>query len=183
MNLKRIKRAIISVSDKSNLKLILPTLKKFKIEIISSGGTFKKIRNMKYKCIEISDYTGFSEMLDGRVKTLHPKIHAGILSIRKNLTHKKDLNKLNIPNIDLVIVDLYPFEKMLKKKSKKLIEYIDIGGPTLIRAAAKNYNDATVICNVNDYLQLKKELKINKVNLISKPRLKQIMNKKRSPCP
>ena len=162
MNLKRIKRAIISVSDKSNLKLILPTLKKFKIEIISSGGTFKKIRNMKYKCIEISDYTEFSEMLDGRVKTLHPKIHAGILNIRKNLTHKKDLNKLNIPNIDLVIVDLYPFEKMLKKKSKKLIEYIDIGGPTLIRAAAKNCNDVTVICNVNDYLQLKKELKINK---------------------
>ena len=118
MNLKRIKRAIISVSDKSNLKIILPILKKFKIEIISSGGTFKKIKSMKYNCIEISNYTGFSEILDGRVKTLHQKIHAGILSIRKNSTHRKDLKKQNIPDIDLVIVDLYPFEKQLEKKSK-----------------------------------------------------------------
>ena len=95
MNLKRIKRAIISVSDKSNLKIILPTLKKLKIEIISSGGTFKKIKSMKYNCVEVSNYTGFSEMLDGRVKTLHPKIHAGILNIRKNSTHRRDLkNKI-----------------------------------------------------------------------------------------
>ena len=109
MNLKKIKRAIISVSDKSNLKIILPILKKFKIEIISSGGTFKKIKSMKYDCIELSNYTGFSEMLDGRVKTLHPKIHAGILNVRKNSAHRKDLKKQNIANIDLVIVDLYPF--------------------------------------------------------------------------
>jgi len=162
MNLKRIKRAIISVSDKSNLKIILPILKKFKIEIISSGGTYKKIKSMKYNCIEVSNYTGFSEMLDGRVKTLHPKIHAGILNIRKNSTHRRDLKKQNIPDIDLVIVDLYPFEKQLEEKSKKLIEYIDIGGPTLIRAAAKNFNDVTVISNIDDYFQLVKELKINK---------------------
>ncbi|SVB11109.1 uncharacterized protein METZ01_LOCUS163963 [marine metagenome] len=162
MNLKRIKRAIISVSDKSNLKIILPTLKKFKIEIISSGGTFKKIKSMKYNCVEVSNYTGFSEMLNGRVKTLHPKIHAGILNIRKNSTHRKDLKKQNIPDIDLVIVDLYPFEKQLEEKSKKLIEYIDIGGPTLIRAAAKNFNDVAVISNINDYFHLVKELKINK---------------------
>ena len=164
MNLKRIKRAIISVSDKSNLKLILPTLKKFNIEVISSGGTFKEIRRMKYNCIEISSYTGFSEMLDGRVKTLHPKIHAGILNIRKNKKHNKDLKKQKIPNIDLVIVDLYPFEKQLKEKIKfqKLIEYIDIGGSALIRAAAKNFNDVTVISNIADYSQLAKELKINK---------------------
>ena len=90
MNLKRIKRAIISVSDKSNLKIILPILKKFKIEIISSGGTFKKIKSMKYNCIEISNYTGFSEMLDGRVKTLHSKIYAGILNIRNNVKHIKN---------------------------------------------------------------------------------------------
>jgi len=83
MNFKKIKRAVISVSDKSNLKLILSTLKKFNIEIISSGGSFKKIRDMKYNCINVSNYTGFSEILDGRIKTLHPKIHAGILSIRK----------------------------------------------------------------------------------------------------
>ena len=93
MNLKKIKRAIISVSNKSNLKTILPVLKKFKIEIISSGGSFKKIRNMKYNCIEISNYTKFSEMLDGRIKTLHPKIYAGILSIRNKTTHKRELKK------------------------------------------------------------------------------------------
>ena len=164
MNLKRIKRAIISVSDKSNLKLILPTLKKFNIEIISSGGSVKKIMNMKYNCIDVSNYTGFPEMLDGRLKTLHPKIHAGILNIRKNKKHKKDLEKQNFLDIDLVIVDLYPFEKQLKEKIKfqKLIEYIDIGGSALIRAAAKNFNDVTVISNIADYSQLAKELKINK---------------------
>ena len=118
MNLKKIKRAIISVSDKSNLKVILPTLKKFNIDIISSGGSFKKIKSMKYNCTEISNYTGSSEMLGGRVKTLHPKIHAGILNIRKNKKHKIDLKKQNIPDIDLVIVDLYPFEKKLKGKIK-----------------------------------------------------------------
>ena len=153
MNLKKIKRAIISVSDKSKLKYILPTLKKFNIEIISSGGSYKKIKNLKYDCIEVSNYTGFSEMLDGRIKTLHPKIFAGILSKRKNKKHNKDLKKQKIPNIDLVIVDLYPFEKELNKAAKfeKLIEYIDIGGSTLVRAAAKNFNDVTVISNTSDY--------------------------------
>ena len=152
MNLKKIKRAIISVSDKSNLKIILPVLKKYGIEIISSGGTFNKIKNMIYQCINISNYTGLPEMLDGRIKTLHPKVHAGILNIRQNKKHKKDLIKNNIPNIDLVIVDLYPFEKKLKEKIKlkKLIEYIDIGGSALIRAAAKNFNDVTVISNIKD---------------------------------
>ena len=168
MNLKKIKRAIISVSDKSNLRIILPILKKFKIEIISSGGTYKKIKNMNYKCDEISNYTGFSEMLDGRVKTLHPKIYAGILNIRKNLNHRKNLKKQKIPNIDLVIVDLYPFERMHKKKSKNLIEYIDIGGPALIRAAAKNYNDVTVISNIDDYSKLVNELKKNEGSTSSK---------------
>ena len=164
MKLKKIKRAIISVSNKTNLKIILPVLKKFKIEIISSGGSYKKIKSLKYNCVEISKYTGFSEMLNGRVKTLHPKIYAGILNIRKNKKHKRDLNKLNIPNIDLVIVDLYPFEKQLSKKLKfeKLIDYIDIGGTALIRAAAKNYNDVTVIANIADYANLAKELKINR---------------------
>jgi len=161
--MKKIKRAIISVSDKSKLNLILPTLKKFNIKIISSGGSYKKIKNMNYNCIEVSDYTGFSEMLGGRVKTLHPKIHAGILNIRKNKKHIKELKKLNIPDIDLVIVDLYPFEKQLKKNVnfKKQIENIDIGGPTLIRAAAKNFNDVTVISNIEDYYDLANELKSN----------------------
>jgi len=163
MNLKKIKRAIISVSDKTNLKLILPILKKYKIEIISSGNSFKKIKNMNYNSIEVSKYTGFPEMLHGRVKTLHPIIHAGILNIRKNNKHKNDLKKQNIKNIDLVIVDLYPFEKKLgeKKKFQSLIEYIDIGGPTLIRSAAKNFNDVTIISNIADYPVLVKELKKN----------------------
>jgi len=164
MNLKRIRRAIISVSDKSNLKILLRSLKKHNIEIISSGGSFKKIRNMNYNCTEVSNYTGFSEMLDGRVKTLHPKIHAGILNIRKNKKHKKELKKRKMLNIDLVIVDLYPFEKKSNEKIKlnKLIEYIDIGGVTLIRAAAKNFNDVTVISSIDDYLKLTNELKIYK---------------------
>ena len=164
MKSTKIERAIISVSDKSNLKLILPALKKFNIEIISSGGTFKKIRSMKYNCIDISNYTGLSEILGGRVKTLHPKIHAGILNIRNNKSHRNDLKNKNILNIDLVIVDLYPFENKLKNETNlnKLIECIDIGGSTLIRAAGKNFNDVTVICNNSDYLLLKNELKANK---------------------
>ena len=96
---KKIKRAIISVSDKSNLKIILPILKKFKIEIISSGGSYNKIKSMNYNCIEIANYTKFSEMLGGRIKTLHPKIHAGILNIRKNKKHQKEIKNKNIPYI------------------------------------------------------------------------------------
>ena len=164
MNSEKIKRAIISVFDKSNLKTILPILKKFKVEIISSGGTYKQICAMNYKCVEVSDYTGFSEMLDGRVKTLHPKIHGGILNIRKSKKHLKEVNKRNIPNIDLVIVDLYPFEKKIEQKinTNSLIEYIDIGGPTLIRAAAKNFKDVTIISNTSDYSNLVDELITNK---------------------
>jgi phosphoribosylaminoimidazolecarboxamide formyltransferase/IMP cyclohydrolase len=164
MSLKKIKRAIISVSDKSHLKNVLTTLKKFNIEIISSGGSFKKIKNMGYDCLEISKYTSFNEMLDGRVKTLHPKIHAGILNIRKNKNHQRELKEKKILNIDLVIVDLYPFEKKLneKKTFSELIENIDIGGPALIRSAAKNFNDVTVISSILDYQNLIKELKVNR---------------------
>jgi len=178
MKLKKVKRAIISVSDKSKLKSLLLVLKKFKVEIISSGGTYQKIKSMNHDCIEISNYTGFSEMLDGRVKTLHPKIHAGILNIRKNKKHKQTLKKNNIPNIDLVIVDLYPFEEQLEKKTKlsKLIEYIDIGGPTLIRSAAKNYNDVAVISNINDYSKLISELEKN--NGSTSIKFRQIMSAK-----
>ena len=161
MNLKKIKRAIISVSNKSNLKLILPILKKFNIEIISSGGTFRKIKSLKFDCIEVSNFTKFSELLNGRVKTLHPKIHAGILNIRKNKKHKKELLENKIQNIDLVVVDLYPFEKKLNEKLN-LQKYIDIGGTALLRSAAKNFNDVTVISSNEDYSYLVKELRINK---------------------
>ena len=163
MYLKKIKRAIISVSNKSNLKVILPILKKFNIQIIASGESYKKIHNMNFNCIKVSDYTGCTEILDGRVKTLHPKIYGGILNVRENKKHKKDLERENIKNIDLVIVDLYPFEKKFKNKIKfkNLIEYIDIGGFTLIRAAAKNFNDVCVISDISDYTHLVRELKIN----------------------
>jgi len=151
--MKKIKRALISVSDKKNLKPLLNVLKKNKVEIISSGGTFKEIIRLKFKCIEVSEYTGSPEILEGRVKTLHPKIHAGILNKRNKKSHYQDLMKNNFENIDLVIVNFYPFENTLKNTSnhKKIIENIDIGGPTMVRAAAKNYNDVTVITSSDQY--------------------------------
>ncbi len=158
--MKKIKRALISVSDKKNLKSLLKLLKRFKIEIISSGGTYKEIKKFKYKCIEISEYTGSPEILGGRVKTLHPKIHAGILNKRNHKSHQKDLNNHNFKNIDLVIANFYPFEDVLNNNSnrKKIIENIDIGGPTMVRAAAKNYDDVTVISSISQYEDLVKEL-------------------------
>ena len=151
--MKKIKRALISVSDKKNLKPLLNILKKNKVEIISSGGTYKIIRKLKFNCTEISKYTNSNEILDGRVKTLHPKIHAGILYKRNNKTHLKDLNKNKFKNIDLVIVNFYPFEETLKNTTDhhKIIENIDIGGPTMVRAAAKNYNDVTVLTSKSQY--------------------------------
>ena len=161
--MRRIKKALISVSDKSNLKPLLQELQKNKIELISSGGTFKIIKKLKFKCVEVSEFTGFNEILDGRVKTLHPKIHAGILNKRKNKSHLQDLKNNKFENIDLVIVNFYQFEKTLEqtKNHDKIIENIDIGGPTLVRAAAKNYNDVTVITSTNQYSELINELKKN----------------------
>ena len=162
--MKKIKTALISVSEKKKLGKILKTLYKHKVQIISSGGTFKKIKKLGYKCLEISKYTESKEILNGRVKTLHPKIYAGILSIRKNKSHDKDLKKNNFGKIDLVIVNFYPFEKSLKNKTNhnKIIENIDIGGPAMVRAAAKNYNDVAVITNPEQYEELTKELNSNK---------------------
>ena len=162
--MKKIKTAIISVSDKSNLKPLLEMLKKHNVKLISSGGTFKEIQKLKYKCLEVSNFTGFDEILDGRVKTLHPKIHAGILNKRNNKAHLKEIRNNNFENIDLVIVNFYPFEKTLMqtKKHEKIVENIDIGGPTMVRAAAKNYNDVTVITSNEQYSDLINELKINK---------------------
>ena len=160
----KIKTALISVSDKKNLSIILKNLFKHNVKIISSGGTYKRIRKLGYKCLEVSKYTGSKEILSGRVKTLHPKIHAGILSIRDKKSHTKDLKKNNFEEIDLVIVNFYPFEKVLKQKKNhnKIIENIDIGGPAMVRAAAKNYNDVTIVTSIEQYPELIKELKINK---------------------
>ena len=162
--MKKIKSALISVSDKSNLKPLLQILKKNNIKLISSGGTYKEIQKLKFKCLDVSSFTGFNEILEGRVKTLHPKIHAGILSKRKNKKHVKDLKNNNFENIDLVIVNFYPFEQTLKKvkNHNQIIENIDVGGPTMVRAAAKNYNDVTVITSTKQYSDLIYQLKINK---------------------
>ena len=162
--MKKIKKALISVSDKKNLKFLLKTLSKNKIKIISSGGTFKEIKKLGFKCLEISRFTGSKEILGGRVKTLHPKIHSGILSVRNNRSHTNDLKKNNFEEIDLVVVNFYPFEKTLKNthNHEKIIENIDIGGPAMVRAAAKNYNDVTVITNCNQYKELSNQLISNK---------------------
>ncbi len=162
--MKKIRSALISVSDKKNLRPLLKVLQKNSIKIISSGGTFKKIKSLKFKCVEVSDFTGFNQMLDGRVKTLHPKIYAGILNKRDKKAHQNDLKKNHFENIDLVIVNFYPFEKTLKetKNHDKILENIDIGGPTMVRAAAKNYNDVTVITSSIYYNDLISELKKNK---------------------
>ena len=160
----KIKKALISLSDKENLTSLLKVLKKFNIEVISSGGTYLSIKKLGYECTELSKYTGFKEMLDGRVKTLHPKIHAGILHDRKNQKHQREMVKQKFPAIDLIVVNFYPFQKIVTKKSKAedIIENIDIGGPTLVRAAAKNFNNVTIITNKNDYDYLIKEIEKNK---------------------
>ena len=162
--MKKIKQALISVSDKNKLDIILKTLKKFKIKIISSGGTYNKIKKLGYKCQEVSKFTNSSEILEGRVKTLHPKIHAGILNKRNNKSHKKQMRLNKYENIDLVIVNFYPFEKILKKTNnhKNIIENIDIGGPALVRAAAKNFDDVAVITSIEQYNTLIQELHKNK---------------------
>ncbi len=160
----KIKKAIISISDKSEIKLILNTLKKYKVNIISSGGTSEEINKLGYKCTDVSEYTKTDEILDGRVKTLHPKLYAGILSKRDNKNHKKELKKNNYEEINLVIVNFYPFEETLKrsKNHNKVIENIDIGGPTLVRAAAKNYKYTTVLTSPHQYKEFILDLEKNK---------------------
>ncbi len=160
----KIKNALVSLSDKENLISLLKIFKKYNIKVISSGGTYKSIKNLGYDCIELSKYTGFKEMLDGRVKTLHPKIHAGILHDRKNRKHQHEMSKQKFPAIDLIIVNFYPFQKIVlnSKNSKNIIENIDIGGPTMVRAAAKNFNNVTIVTNKKDYELLINEIENNK---------------------
>ena len=163
MNLK-VKTALVSVSDKENILSLLNILKKYKIKILSSGGTYTAIKKLGYSCTELSKYTGFKEMLDGRVKTLHPKIHAGILHDRQNRGHKNEMSSRKFPSIDLIVVNFYPFQKVVRssKNSKDIIENIDIGGPTLVRSAAKNFKNVTILTNKKDYPNLIKELEKNK---------------------
>ncbi len=162
--MRKIRRALISVSNKKNLKPLINTLSKYKVEIISTGGTYEKIRKLGYKCIKLSKFTNTPEILDGRVKTLHPKIYGGILNKRNNKKHYKEIKENNYENIDLIVANFYPFEDALLKKRNhiKIIENIDIGGPTIVRAAAKNYNDVVVICNPNQYEPFINEIRNNK---------------------
>ncbi len=154
------KFALISVYDKNRLKYLCSNLIKNNYGLISSGSTGDKIRSLGFKCKDISKVTKFKEMFDGRIKTLNPLIYGSILFIRDNKKHKKQFLSLKIPDIRIVVVNLYPFEKYVKKKNnEKILEMIDIGGPSLLRAASKNFKYITSVTNTKDYPKL-----INNIN-------------------
>lgn len=164
----KIKRALISVSDKTGILELAKELNKLNVEILSTGGTAKLLRDNNIAVKEVSEYTGFPEMLDGRVKTLHPKIHGGLLALRKNREHMKALEEQGIGLIDMVVVNLYPFEKTTQKPGvsiEEVIENIDIGGPSMLRSAAKNHQSVAVICNPGRYTQIISELRKNNGSL------------------
>jgi phosphoribosylaminoimidazolecarboxamide formyltransferase/IMP cyclohydrolase len=157
-----IKRALISVSDKTGIVDFARELSAMGVEILSTGGTAKTLRDAGVPVIEVSDYTGFPEMLDGRLKTLHPKIHGGLLSRRSNPKDMEDIKKHGISTIDLVVVNLYPFEKTISKPDvtfEEAIENIDIGGPAMLRASSKNFADVAVVVDPADYSVVLQEMK------------------------
>ncbi len=162
--MKPITRAMISVTNKSGIVEFGQFLAGHNVEILSTGGTAKMLREGGVKVMEVSDFTGFPEMLDGRVKTLHPRVHAGILARRDLASHLEQMEKQNLKFIDLVVVNLYQVEKAVAKPGCTLedaIENIDIGGPTLLRAAAKNYTGVTVVVDPADYAKVMHEMKMN----------------------
>ncbi len=162
VSFKKIKSyALVSVYNKKNINILCKILKKHKIGIISTGTTYKIIKKLGFDCYEISSLTKFNEVLDGRVKTLHPNIYISILHKRNDATHLKTFNKINFPKIDFVIIDLYPFVEFSKTKQANTIEMIDVGGPALLRAAAKNFENVTTISSSNDYNLLKKNIEKN----------------------
>lgn len=165
------KRALISVSDKTGIVEFAKEIVAHGYEIISTGGTAVALQNAGIEVIGISDITGFPECLDGRVKTLHPNVHAGLLAMRSNPEHMAQLEKLNINTIDMVVVNLYPFKQTIMKPGVDLqtcIENIDIGGPTMLRSAAKNYQDVTVLVDPEDYAKVLAELNEGEVSLDTK---------------
>jgi phosphoribosylaminoimidazolecarboxamide formyltransferase/IMP cyclohydrolase len=157
----KIKRAVISVSRKENLSDLTLFLKGYDIEILSTGGTKKYLESIGANPIEVSSYTGFPEIMDGRVKTLHPKIHGGILNVRDNAEHQKAMEELHIKHIDMIVVNLYPFEEVISKGCTLdvAIENIDIGGPSMIRSAAKNFKYVTVVVDPDDYPKVMEDMK------------------------
>ncbi len=165
-----IKRALISVSDKTNLVLVAKFLSQRGVELISTGGTLKELQKNSIPAIAIDEFTGFPEMLEGRVKTLHPKVHAGLLGDPDRPAQKKDIDANQIQSIDLVIVNLYPFSETIRKPQitlEEAIENIDIGGPTMLRSGAKNYKHTVVVTDIEDYSLIMEEMEKNK-NQISR---------------
>jgi phosphoribosylaminoimidazolecarboxamide formyltransferase/IMP cyclohydrolase len=159
--MKKIERAIISVTDKTGVVDFARSLSRFEVKILSTGGTARSLREGGVAVTEISEYTGFPEMLDGRVKTLHPKVHGGLLGLRDNPEHVKMMKSHGILNIDLVVVNLYQFEKTVAKQGVTLedaVENIDIGGPAMLRSSAKNFRDVTVVVDPSDYPVVLKEM-------------------------
>ena len=155
------RRAIISVSDKTGIVEFARELKRLDVEIISTGGTAKTLRDAGIEVRDVSDVTGFPEMMDGRIKTLHPLIHGGLLALRDKLSHATAMQEHHIDPIDMVVVNLYPFEETVSRAGVTLeeaIEQIDIGGPAMIRSAAKNSRDVTVLTNIDDYEEILGEL-------------------------
>ncbi|MCF8054327.1 MAG: bifunctional phosphoribosylaminoimidazolecarboxamide formyltransferase/IMP cyclohydrolase, partial [Deltaproteobacteria bacterium] len=161
MKVNRIKRALISVTDKQGIVEFGKSLAEMGVEIISTGGTAKQLRDNGISVVDVSDYTGFPEMMDGRLKTLHPKIHGGLLALRDNSEHVKSMNIHGISQIDLAVINLYQFENTVAKDGctlEQAVENIDIGGPTMLRAAAKNYRFVSVVIDPLDYPKIIKEL-------------------------
>ena len=161
------KRALISVYKKDGVLEFSRFLKEQGWEILSTGGTYKHLKENGIDPVEVSSVTGAKEMLDGRVKTLHPIIHGGILAIRSNDEHMDTLKQEKIETIDMVVVNLYPFfdEVGSDKSFEEKVEFIDIGGPTMLRSAAKNFQDVTVICDTADYSVVQKEMESGEVSL------------------
>lgn len=159
--MKKIERAIISVTDKTGVVDFAGSISKFGVRILSTGGTARVLREGGISVMDISEYTGFPEMLDGRVKTLHPKVHGGILGMRDNPEHVKMMKQHGIENIDLLVINLYQFEKTVAKEGVTLeeaVENIDIGGPAMLRSSAKNFRDVTIIVDPADYGLVLKEM-------------------------
>lgn len=168
LGLRKIQRALISVSDKNGIVEFARNLKEFDVEIISTGGTAKTLRDAGLEVRDVSDVTGFPEMMDGRVKTLHPKIHGGLLGMRDNPEHQTAMQDHSVEPIDMVVVNLYPFEQTIKAGDvtlEKAIEQIDIGGPAMIRSAAKNFRDVAVITGIDEYGPVAEELATNNCSL------------------
>ena len=161
INLIRIKRALVSLSDKKDIKKLAVIFNQYNVEVLSTGGTAKTLRRHKVNVKEVSSYTNVPEILDGRLKTLHPKIHGALLGRKKLKKHQNTMKKYGIDPIDLIVVNLYPFLETIKntKSYETCIENIDIGGPAMIRSAAKNHENVCVITDPKDYLELENILK------------------------